>query len=146
MESLNALIRWHGADAPRRRPGGDAAGQPAAALAGDCEEVRAVTAAADWLRRPALNIPEAGLALTALESLLAHHDPAQLAVIAAKLHCAPDVHAIKAALALALPSVQGQMESLAVDMGYSAGCWPSSIRWRLARASRRWSSLWASER
>ncbi|MDE8946945.1 oxaloacetate decarboxylase subunit beta [Klebsiella pneumoniae] len=65
------------------------------------------------------NIPEAGLALTALESLLAHHDPAQLAVIAAKLHCAPDVHAIKAALAL--PSVQGQMESLAVDMGYSAG-------------------------
>ncbi|BDA92374.1 hypothetical protein E3AUHO_50600 [Klebsiella pneumoniae subsp. pneumoniae] len=40
------------------------------------------------------NIPEAGLALTALESLLAHHDPAQLAVIAAKLHCAPDVHAI----------------------------------------------------
>lgn len=28
------------------------------------------------------NIPEAGLALTALESLLAHHDPAQLAVIA----------------------------------------------------------------
>ncbi|PCR38812.1 oxaloacetate decarboxylase subunit beta [Klebsiella pneumoniae] len=67
------------------------------------------------------NIPEAGLALTALESLLAHHDPAQLAVIAAKLHCAPDVHAIKAALALALPSVQGQMESLAVDMSYSAG-------------------------
>ena len=67
------------------------------------------------------NIPEAGLALTALESLLAHHDPAQLAVIAPKLHCAPDVHAIKEALALALPSVQGQMESLAVDMGYSAG-------------------------
>ncbi|HFS8034471.1 TPA: sodium ion-translocating decarboxylase subunit beta, partial [Klebsiella pneumoniae] len=67
------------------------------------------------------NIPEAGLALTALESLLAHHDPAQLAVIAAKLHCAPGVHAIKEALALALPSVQGQMESLAVDMGYSAG-------------------------
>nr|WP_265087637.1 sodium ion-translocating decarboxylase subunit beta [Klebsiella variicola] len=67
------------------------------------------------------NIPEAGLAFTALESLLAHHDPAQLAVIAAKLHCAPDVHAIKEALALALPSVQGQMETLAVDMGYSAG-------------------------
>ena len=44
-----------------------------------------------------------------------------LAVIAAKLNCAPDVHAIKEALALALPSVQGQMEDLAVDMGYSAG-------------------------
>ncbi|MCT2788295.1 sodium ion-translocating decarboxylase subunit beta [Klebsiella aerogenes] len=31
------------------------------------------------------NIPEAGLALSALENLLAHHDPLQLAVIAAKL-------------------------------------------------------------
>ncbi|WP_447315445.1 oxaloacetate decarboxylase subunit beta [Klebsiella michiganensis] len=67
------------------------------------------------------NIPEAGLALTALESLLAHHDAGQLAVIAAKLHCTPDVHAIREALALALPSVQGQMENLAADMGYSAG-------------------------
>ncbi|MBZ7145564.1 oxaloacetate decarboxylase subunit beta, partial [Klebsiella michiganensis] len=67
------------------------------------------------------NIPEAGLALTALESLLAHHDAGQLAVIAVKLHCTPDVHAIREALALALPSVQGQMEELAVDMGYSAG-------------------------
>ncbi|WP_149144458.1 sodium ion-translocating decarboxylase subunit beta, partial [Salmonella enterica] len=60
-------------------------------------------------------------ALTALESLLAHHDAGQLAVIAAKLHCAPDVHAIKEALALALPSVQSQMENLAVDMGYTPG-------------------------
>ncbi|WP_438436956.1 oxalacetate decarboxylase subunit beta [Kluyvera sichuanensis] len=67
------------------------------------------------------NIPEAGMALTALESLLAHHDAGQLAVIAAKLHCAADVHAIKEALALALPSVQGQMENLAVDMGYTPG-------------------------
>jgi oxaloacetate decarboxylase beta subunit len=90
------------------------------------------------------NIPEAGLALTALESLLAHHDPAQLAVIAAKLHCAPDVHAIKEALALALPSVQGQMESWRWTWATPPGCWPSSIRWRSARASRRWSSLWAS--
>ncbi|CCR14621.1 oxaloacetate decarboxylase beta chain [Salmonella enterica subsp. enterica serovar Agona str. 70.E.05] len=65
------------------------------------------------------NIPEAGMALTALESLLAHHDAGQLAVIAAKLNCAPDVHAIKEALALALPSVQSQMENLAVDMGYT---------------------------
>ncbi|WP_119022151.1 sodium ion-translocating decarboxylase subunit beta [Salmonella enterica] len=44
------------------------------------------------------NIPEAGMALTALESLLAHHDAGQLAVIAAKLNCAPDVHAIKEAV------------------------------------------------
>ncbi|EEF6932425.1 sodium ion-translocating decarboxylase subunit beta [Salmonella enterica] len=67
------------------------------------------------------NIPEAGMALTALESLLAHHDAGQLAAIAAKLNCAPDVHAIKEALALALPSVQSQMENLAVDMGYTPG-------------------------
>ncbi|EDU6325160.1 oxaloacetate decarboxylase subunit beta, partial [Salmonella enterica subsp. enterica serovar Edinburgh] len=67
------------------------------------------------------NIPEAGMALTALESLLAQHDAGQLAVIAAKLNCAPDVHAIKEALALALPSVQGQMENLALDMGYTPG-------------------------
>ncbi|HGJ5066842.1 TPA: sodium ion-translocating decarboxylase subunit beta, partial [Salmonella enterica subsp. enterica serovar Muenchen] len=67
------------------------------------------------------NIPEAGMALTALESLLAHHDAGQLAVIAAKLNCAPDVHAIKEALALALPSVQNQMENLAVGMGYTPG-------------------------
>ncbi|WP_261907263.1 sodium ion-translocating decarboxylase subunit beta, partial [Salmonella enterica] len=67
------------------------------------------------------NIPEAGMALTALESLLAHHDAGQLAVIAAKLNCAPDVHAIKEALALALPSVQSQIENLAVDMGYTPG-------------------------
>ncbi|EDE4687745.1 sodium ion-translocating decarboxylase subunit beta [Salmonella enterica] len=53
------------------------------------------------------NIPEAGMALTALESLLAHHDAGQLAVIAAKLNCAPDV--------------QSQMENLAVDMGYTPG-------------------------
>ncbi|EBA6263731.1 sodium ion-translocating decarboxylase subunit beta [Salmonella enterica] len=53
------------------------------------------------------NIPEAGMALTALESLLAHHDAGQLAVIAAKLNCTPDVHAIKEALALALvPLIQ----------------------------------------
>ncbi|ENH4550819.1 oxalacetate decarboxylase subunit beta [Salmonella enterica] len=52
------------------------------------------------------NIPEAGMALTALESLLAHHDAGQLAVIAAKLNCAPDVHAIKEALALALTALE----------------------------------------
>ena len=67
------------------------------------------------------NIPEAGLAMSALESLLAHHDAGQLAIIAAKLNCVPDVHAIKEALALALPSVQNQMETLAVDMGYTPG-------------------------
>lgn len=67
------------------------------------------------------NIPEAGLAMTALESLLAHHDAGQLAVIAAKLNCAVDVHAIKEALALAQPSVQAQLETQAVDMGCAPG-------------------------
>lgn len=67
------------------------------------------------------NIPEAGLAMTALESLLLHHDAGQLTAIAAKLNCAPDAHAIKETLALALPSVRMQMETLAVDMGYSPG-------------------------
>ncbi len=61
------------------------------------------------------------MALTALESQLEHHDAGRLAVIAAKMICAPDVHAIKEALALALPSVQGQMENLEVHMGYSPG-------------------------
>ncbi len=90
------------------------------------------------------NIPEAGMALTALESLLAHHDAGQLAVIAAKLNCAPDVHAIKEALALALPSVQSQMENRGGGHGLRRrGYWRCSIKWRLAPASRRWSSLWA---
>ncbi len=112
-------------------------------MAGDSEEVRTVVAVAIGFGGLLSNIPEAGMALTALESLLAHHDAGQLAVIAAKLNCAPDVHAIKEALALALPSVQGQMENPAVDMGYTPGCWRCSIKWRLAPASRRWSSLWA---
>ncbi|MCE0826117.1 oxaloacetate decarboxylase subunit beta [Buttiauxella sp. A2-C2_NF] len=67
------------------------------------------------------NIPEAGLALTALENLLTHHDAIALGVIAEKLNCSADVHAIKEALALALPSVQNQMETLATDLGYSTG-------------------------
>ncbi|BCI34881.1 hypothetical protein SEL4614_04860 [Salmonella enterica subsp. enterica serovar 4,[5],12:i:-] len=91
------------------------------------------------------NIPEAGLALTALESLLAHHDAGQLAVIAAKLHCAPDVHAIKSVSAGATVGA-GQMENLAVDMGYTPGYWRCSTKWRLVPVSRRWSSSWASAR
>jgi oxaloacetate decarboxylase beta subunit len=67
------------------------------------------------------NIPEAGLAMTALENLLAHHDAAHLAMIADKLGSAPDAHAVKEALALALPSVQHHMETLAEDLGYTTG-------------------------
>jgi oxaloacetate decarboxylase beta subunit len=66
------------------------------------------------------NIPEAGLALTALESLLAHHDAGQLAVIAAKLHCAGRPR--HQGGAGAGPAVgAGADGDLAVDMGYSAG-------------------------
>lgn len=67
------------------------------------------------------NIPEAGMAMTALENLLAQHNPVQLAMVAAKLNCVPDVGAIKEALALAAPSLQYQMETLATDLGYSSG-------------------------
>ncbi|EBW5407933.1 oxaloacetate decarboxylase subunit beta [Salmonella enterica subsp. enterica serovar Typhimurium] len=69
------------------------------------------------------NIPEAGMALTALESLLAHHDAGQLAVIAAKLNCAPDVHAIKEALALALfykVAIGSGVAPLVIFMGVGA--------------------------
>lgn len=67
------------------------------------------------------NIPEAGLAMTALENLLSHHDARHLTIIANKLGSAPDAAAIKEALALALPSVQNQMEVLAGDLGYTTG-------------------------
>ncbi|EBX1510131.1 oxaloacetate decarboxylase subunit beta, partial [Salmonella enterica subsp. enterica serovar Stanley] len=69
------------------------------------------------------NIPEAGMALTALESLLAHHDAGQLAVIAAKLNCAPDVHAIKEALVLALfykVAIGSGVAPLVIFMGVGA--------------------------
>lgn len=67
------------------------------------------------------NIPEAGLAMTALDNLLHQGTAEQLAIIAAKLQSAADSTSIKAALASALPSVQNELEVLAGDMGYSAG-------------------------
>ncbi|MBF0785141.1 sodium ion-translocating decarboxylase subunit beta [Muribacter muris] len=67
------------------------------------------------------NIPEAGLAMTALDNMLHQGTPEQLSIIAAKLGSAADPSAIKAALATALPSVKQQMEVLAGDMGYTAG-------------------------
>ncbi|QUI99162.1 hypothetical protein KCP74_08450 [Salmonella enterica subsp. enterica] len=74
-------------------------------MAGDCSS-EAVTAAVIGFGG-LLNIPEAGMALTALESLLAHHDAGRLVAYEAELR---QFCAIKEALALALPSVQGQME------------------------------------
>lgn len=67
------------------------------------------------------NIPEAGLAMTALDNLLHQGSSEQLAIIAAKLNSASDPQAIKLALANALPSLQNELEVMAGDMGYTAG-------------------------
>ncbi|SUB34510.1 oxaloacetate decarboxylase subunit beta [[Pasteurella] mairii] len=67
------------------------------------------------------NIPEAGLAMTALDNLLHQGSSEQLTIIAAKLNSAADPQAIKLALANALPSVQNELEVMASDMGYTAG-------------------------
>ncbi|MFU2078034.1 sodium ion-translocating decarboxylase subunit beta [Avibacterium endocarditidis] len=67
------------------------------------------------------NIPEAGLAMTALDNLLHNGTSQQLAIIAEKLGTVTDPLAIKTALNNALPSVQNELEVMAGDMGYSAG-------------------------
>lgn len=67
------------------------------------------------------NIPEAGLAMTALDNLLHHGTPEQLAIIAEKLHTVPDPAAIKSALNAFAPSVISELEVMAGDMGYTAG-------------------------
>mgnify|MGYP002585855116 FL=1 len=67
------------------------------------------------------NIPEAGLAMTALENLLHLGSPEQIAVIAAQLGVSPDLAAIKTEMTSAPISTINQLEALSVDMGYSAG-------------------------
>ncbi len=67
------------------------------------------------------NIPEAGLAMTALDNLLHHGTPEQLAIIAEKLHTVPDPVAIKSALNAFALSVISELEVMAGDMGYTAG-------------------------
>ncbi|MDP0027142.1 sodium ion-translocating decarboxylase subunit beta [Glaesserella parasuis] len=67
------------------------------------------------------NIPEAGLAMTALDNLLHSGTTQQLVVIAEKLGSQVDPNAIKEALGLALPSVRNELEVLAGDMGYTSG-------------------------
>ncbi|WP_373820111.1 sodium ion-translocating decarboxylase subunit beta [Glaesserella sp.] len=67
------------------------------------------------------NIPEAGLAMTALDNLLHQQVPQHLAVVAAKVGSSVDPTAIKEAIALALPSVQHELEGIAGDLGYTAG-------------------------
>ncbi|MFU2046901.1 sodium ion-translocating decarboxylase subunit beta [Avibacterium gallinarum] len=67
------------------------------------------------------NIPEAGLAMTALDNLLHNGTAEQLAIVASKLGTIADPVSIKTALNNALPSVQNELEVMAGDMGYSAG-------------------------
>ncbi|WP_386692104.1 MULTISPECIES: sodium ion-translocating decarboxylase subunit beta [unclassified Lonepinella] len=67
------------------------------------------------------NIPEAGMAMTALDNLLHSGTPEQLAVIAGKIGVVADPVAIKTALASLPASVQAQLEVTAGDLGFSAG-------------------------
>ncbi|MFU2059464.1 sodium ion-translocating decarboxylase subunit beta [Avibacterium volantium] len=67
------------------------------------------------------NIPEAGLAMTALDNLLHNGTSEQLAIVASKLGTIADPASIKTALNNALHSVQNELEVMAGDMGYSAG-------------------------
>lgn len=67
------------------------------------------------------NIPEAGMAMSALDNLIHSGTAQQLAIVASKLNSAADPSAIKDALSSALPSQIAELETLAGDMGYSAG-------------------------
>lgn len=67
------------------------------------------------------NIPEAGMALTALEQLLHAENFQHLFALAQLLHCEPSVEAIKAAIAQ-LPQAQvQQLQLLAQQLGYHSG-------------------------
>ncbi|PVX39261.1 oxaloacetate decarboxylase beta subunit [Pasteurella langaaensis DSM 22999] len=67
------------------------------------------------------NLPEAGLAMTALENLLHLGTPEQIGKIAAELGVMADPAAIKTALASVPASVVNHLETMSGDMGYSAG-------------------------
>lgn len=67
------------------------------------------------------NIPEAGMAMSALDNLIHSGTAQQLALVAAKLNTVADPASIKSTLNSALPSQIAELETLAGDMGYSAG-------------------------
>ncbi|BFU60852.1 MULTISPECIES: sodium ion-translocating decarboxylase subunit beta [Rodentibacter] len=67
------------------------------------------------------NIPEAGIAMSALDNLLHSGTAQQLSLVAANLNTTADPAAIKVALNSALPSQIAALETLAGDLGYSAG-------------------------
>lgn len=67
------------------------------------------------------NIPEAGLAMTALDNLLNSSSIAHLELVAAKLGVNAELGTIKTALHSALPSLQNELDLLASDLGYNTG-------------------------
>ncbi|MCK3658154.1 oxaloacetate decarboxylase subunit beta [Pasteurellaceae bacterium Pebbles2] len=67
------------------------------------------------------NIPEAGMAMTALDNLLHLGTPEQIAVVAGKIGVVADPVAIKTALSNLPASVHNELEVVAGDLGYTAG-------------------------
>ncbi|MGQ0286580.1 sodium ion-translocating decarboxylase subunit beta [Pasteurellaceae bacterium 22721_9_1] len=67
------------------------------------------------------NIPEAGMAMTALDNLLHSGTTEQLSIVAAKIGAVAEPSAIKAALTNLPMSVHNELEVLAGDLGYSSG-------------------------
>lgn len=67
------------------------------------------------------NIPDAGLAFSAVDMAIYRAQPDVLAALSAKLGCLPDVLSIKAAMSSALPGVIHSLEQVAADFGYNDG-------------------------
>ncbi len=67
------------------------------------------------------NIPDAGLAYSALEMALYKGEASVIAAIADKVGCLPDVASIKAALPTVSPVIMHSIEQLAGNFGYSDG-------------------------
>ena len=67
------------------------------------------------------NIPEAGMAMSALENLLHLGTPEQIAIIAQKAYTVADPAVLKSAINAFTPSKIAELESIAVDLGYSPG-------------------------
>ncbi|WP_315709257.1 sodium ion-translocating decarboxylase subunit beta [Brenneria uluponensis] len=67
------------------------------------------------------NIPDAGLAMSALEMALYKADPVIISSFSAKLGCLPDVAAIKAQLSIASPQQIHDITQFASLSGYSDG-------------------------
>ncbi|MFC0309695.1 sodium ion-translocating decarboxylase subunit beta [Gallibacterium trehalosifermentans] len=67
------------------------------------------------------NIPDAGLAMTALESLLQQNNPEHLTILASTLEVQPELITLKTAIEQLSSSQLHQFETLAQNLGYSTG-------------------------